>query len=210
MRWLVALAMLGVSSLVPGAQAFSGTVVTVIDGDTVVVARGAQRSTVRLAAIDAPEKMQTYGEASRDALAALVLRKTVEVRPVATDEFGRLVALLREGGVNVNAEQIRSGMAWENSLYHADQAMVALQTEARRARRGLWAGANPQPPWQFRKQHEPTREVQALPGACGKKHSCSQMTSCEEAKFYWTQCRVKTLDKDGDGVPCENLCAAKK
>lgn len=210
MRWLVALVMLFVSSLAPGAQSFSGTVVTVIDGDTVVVARGPQKSTVRLAAIDAPEKLQAHGVASRDALAALVLRKTVEVTPMATDEFGRLVAVLHAGRLNVNAEQIRSGMAWENSLYHADKAMAALQTEARRARRGLWADANPQPPWQFRKNQMPTGEADTLHIACGRKHACSQMMSCDEAKFYLMQCRVKTLDKDGDGLPCENLCNAKK
>jgi len=32
------------------------------------------------------------------------------------------------------------------------------------------------------------------------------MESCEEARFYLNRCKVKTLDKDGDGVPCEKLC----
>ena len=32
------------------------------------------------------------------------------------------------------------------------------------------------------------------------------MTSCEEAKFYLTQCGVATLDGNRDGVPCEMLC----
>lgn len=41
---------------------------------------------------------------------------------------------------------------------------------------------------------------------CGAKTSCGQMTSCEEATFYLTQCGVKRLDGDGDGVPCASLC----
>ena len=41
---------------------------------------------------------------------------------------------------------------------------------------------------------------------CGAKSTCGQMTSCEEAKFYLTQCGVKRLDGDGDGVPCASLC----
>ena len=32
------------------------------------------------------------------------------------------------------------------------------------------------------------------------------MTSCEEAKFYLTQCGVGSLDGNHDGVPCAKLC----
>lgn len=41
---------------------------------------------------------------------------------------------------------------------------------------------------------------------CGTKTTCGQMSSCEEAKFHLTQCGVKSLDRDGDGVPCASLC----
>lgn len=44
---------------------------------------------------------------------------------------------------------------------------------------------------------------------CGKR-TCSQMTSCEEAKFHLTQCGVKSLDRDNDGIPCESICGGKK
>jgi deoxyribonuclease-1 len=42
--------------------------------------------------------------------------------------------------------------------------------------------------------------------ACGAKSTCGQMASCEEAKFYLTVCGLKSLDRDGDGVPCASLC----
>jgi hypothetical protein len=32
------------------------------------------------------------------------------------------------------------------------------------------------------------------------------MASCAEAEFYLGQCGVTGLDRNGDGVPCENLC----
>ncbi|OOF85175.1 excalibur calcium-binding domain-containing protein [Rodentibacter ratti] len=35
---------------------------------------------------------------------------------------------------------------------------------------------------------------------------CKQMKSCAQAKFYLKQCGVDRLDRDGDGVPCENVC----
>ncbi len=188
------------------AETFIARVIAVLDGDTVIVQERAKKTTVRLAGIDAPEKLQDFGPASRDALVALVLNRHVQVTTKTVDDYGRVVALLQAGRVNVNEEQLRRGMAWEYSHYHADKALIALQTEAQHARRGLWAGANPLPPWEFRKTHAPTRELEAANNPCGKKRYCSQMVSCEEARFYLTQCRVKTLDKDGDGMPCESLC----
>ncbi|MCB1919582.1 MAG: excalibur calcium-binding domain-containing protein [Candidatus Competibacteraceae bacterium] len=32
------------------------------------------------------------------------------------------------------------------------------------------------------------------------------MSSCDEAKFYLTQCGVSSLDGNKDGIPCESLC----
>ena len=193
-----------------GAAAFNAQVIVVQDGDTVMVLHNKKKTSIRLAGIDAPEKLQSYGPASRDALAALVLRQTVRVIPKAVDEYGRVVAIIELGHMNVNEEQLRRGMAWEYSHYHADKSLIALQTEAQRARRGLWAEASPTPPWEFRKTHAATREQTAANSACGKKRYCSQMVSCEEARFYLTQCKIKTLDKDGDGVPCESLCLPGK
>lgn len=42
--------------------------------------------------------------------------------------------------------------------------------------------------------------------SCGSKKTCGEMSSCEEATFYLTQCGVKSLDRDGDGIPCASLC----
>lgn len=190
------------------AKTFTAQVIAVSDGDTVTVLHNNQKTIVRLAGIDAPEKLQAYGTASRDALASLVLRKTVRVVTKAVDDYGRVIALMEVGPVNVNEEQLRRGMAWEYSRYHSDKSLLALQASAQQARRGLWVHSNPVPPWEFRKTHPPSRESN-VSLACGKKHYCSQMASCEEARFYFTQCRVKTLDKNNDGVPCENLCRAK-
>lgn len=38
---------------------------------------------------------------------------------------------------------------------------------------------------------------------CEGKTRCSQMTSCEEAKFYLRNCPDVKIDGDGDGIPCE-------
>ncbi|MNZ31245.1 Excalibur calcium-binding domain protein [compost metagenome] len=42
--------------------------------------------------------------------------------------------------------------------------------------------------------------------SCSARKSCSQMTSCAEARFQLEQCGNTKLDSNGDGVPCESLC----
>jgi hypothetical protein len=53
---------------------------------------------------------------------------------------------------------------------------------------------------------ETPKAAPASPGTCGTKTTCKQMASCEEATQYLNDCGVKSLDKDGDGTPCESLC----
>lgn len=196
------------------AEEFSAKVIAVLDGDTALVLRNGKRVKIRLANIDAPEKAQEYGMASRQSLVEMVLRKQVQVSSKAMDEYGRMVAQIEAGGLNVNEEQVRRGMAWEYSHFHSDRHYIALQSEAQQARRGLWAQSGPLPPWQWRKLHAATQQPQRTPAArdyvCGGKRHCTQMISCDEAHFHLTHCGIKTLDHDGDGAPCESLCAPKK
>jgi hypothetical protein len=42
---------------------------------------------------------------------------------------------------------------------------------------------------------------------CDGRIHCSQMTSCEEAKYFLENCPGVKMDGDHDGVPCEDqLC----
>lgn len=42
---------------------------------------------------------------------------------------------------------------------------------------------------------------------CDGRTHCSQMTSCEEAKFFINNCPGTKMDGDGNGIPCEaQLC----
>ncbi|HYR05115.1 MAG TPA: thermonuclease family protein [Gallionella sp.] len=194
------------------AAEFSGKVIAVLDGDTLLVLRSGSPVKVRLAEVDAPEKAQPYGTASQKSLAEMVMGKQVRLAVRAVDNYGRLVATVQADGVNVNHEQVRRGMAWEYSRFHSNHEVMALQREAQQARRGLWAGEGAIEPSLWRKQHPAVVPAAATtPGTlCGSKKHCSQISSCEEARHYLTQCGIKTLDGNGDGVPCENLCGGKK
>jgi micrococcal nuclease len=197
---------------------FTAKVIAVLDGDTVLVKRASGLLKIRLAEIDAPEKAQTFGETSKRSLSEMVMGKQVRIVSQAIDQYGRMVAHLYINGLDVNAEQIRRGMAWEYSNFHSNQALIALQNEAKLVPRGLWAQSDPTPPWEWRKLHPsaqsggmaPVALTQVADASCGKKLHCSEMSSCAEAKFYLTQCGVKSLDGNGDGTPCESLCSQQK
>jgi endonuclease YncB( thermonuclease family) len=67
---------------------------------------------IRLQGIDAPEKAQPYGNASRKHLASLVAGKTVTVQWYKHDRYGRIVGTVFVEGRDVDLEQLKAGMAW--------------------------------------------------------------------------------------------------
>jgi endonuclease YncB( thermonuclease family) len=208
------LALVGITLLL-GAKTpegnFSGKVVEIVDGDTLTVLTSVKEQVrVRLAEIDAPERRQPYGSRSRQTLAELAFQKAVKVVYIDTDNYGRVVGRIYAGDVDISAEMVRRGAAWVYRDYVRDRSLFAVEADARDAKRGLWglpeAGV---PPWEWRHASRTRRiEPQALgePFTCGTKNVCRQMISCEEARFYLTQCSVESLDGDKDGIPCETLC----
>jgi micrococcal nuclease len=199
-------------------EEFTAKVIEVLDGDTVLIARAGGLLKIRMAEIDAPEKAQAFGADSAQSLSGMVMGKQVKFVSQTMDQYDRMVAHLSVNGLDVNAEQIRRGMAWEYSNFHSNKALITLQSEAKQAPRGLWVQSDPIPPWEWRKLHPyappagvaPAAATHVADASCGNKTQCWQMTSCEEAKHYMTQCNVKSLDGDGDGIPCESLCSVRK
>ena len=127
-------------------------VVGVHDGDTVTcIDESNQQQKVRLAEMDAPEISQDYGKVSREALAAMVFGKTIEVVDSGKDQYGRWIGHLFVNGNDVNREMIATGNAWHYAAYSTDSSLAALQSQAQAQRLGLWAQPNPTPPWDYRK-----------------------------------------------------------
>jgi hypothetical protein len=162
-----------------------------------------------------PEKRQDFGQRSKQSLSDLIFSKPVRVEVTTIDKYGREVGKVWIHGTDANLEQIKRGMAMVYRKYASDPVYFAAEERARSARIGLWSQPNPIPPWEFRhggKRYSEgpastTPEFHAHAGtSCGVKRYCGQMTSCVEARFYLDQCGVKSLDRDGDGEPCESLC----
>jgi micrococcal nuclease len=131
-------------------QEFGGRVVAVDDGDTVRVRRGQGDVRIRIFGIDAPEATQAYGPEARELTRRLLLGQTVVVSMKDVDQYGRVVAALSVEGRDVGPALIAAGAAWNYAQFSQDEQYATLEAAARTARRGLWQGADPTPPWLFR------------------------------------------------------------
>jgi endonuclease YncB( thermonuclease family) len=207
-------------------HALMGNVVGVHDGDTVTILNAKKKQyKIRLACIDAPESNQDFGTRSKQSLSAMVYRKDVSIDVKDTDQYGRSVGFVNIGEKTANLEQVKKGMAWVYRKYCKQCAYYEAEQTARENRLGLWSQSNPIPPWEFRKDPVGSKNVDwsglyndTCPTdnsgggsdnteyQCGTKRYCSQMNSCDEAKYFYTQCGVSRLDRDKDGIPCESLC----
>ena len=47
------------------------------------------------------------------------------------------------------------------------------------------------------------KQTKSVKFKCDGRKYCSQMRSCDEAKFFIRNCRGTKMDGDGDGIPCE-------
>jgi len=123
----------------------------VIDGDSIVVA-GIE---IRIHGIDAPEFRQTChrsgrtwpcGRAATAAMRTMVAGREIRCRAREQDRYGRTVAVCLAGGLDLGAAMVKGGNAVSYGAYQSDES------EARAARRGIWAGSF-ESPATWRAQH---------------------------------------------------------
>lgn len=135
----------------------AGAVTRVIDGDTFVLdsaERGELR--VRLHAVDAPEWTQAHATESKHALEQLLRGRPVEVECYKTDPHGREVCRVYAGSIDVGRVLVGRGAAWHYDRYADEQTfderreLARTEARARHEGLGLWAAAEPMPPWECR------------------------------------------------------------
>lgn len=128
--------------------------IRIVDGDTL---RLGDRM-LRLYGVEAPQRGQfctnpqgqlyDCGTAAAAELARLVGEKPLDCRVHGRDRFGRALGACRAGELDLNAAMITAG--WALADGGAMPALAPMETAARQAQRGLWAGGF-EPPAHWRR-----------------------------------------------------------
>jgi endonuclease YncB( thermonuclease family) len=137
----------------------SGIVVRVIDGDSLVLrpAGGGKPVEVRIQDIDAPEACQVWGAEAKKALEDLALTQTAVLRTSGTDSYGRTLARVMVGDVDLGPRLVESGHAWSAQGRNGRGPLMKQQRVAQALNRGLWAAPPVVMPRDFRRAHGPCK-----------------------------------------------------
>lgn len=138
-------------------EVLSGEVVAIADGDTFTLLDSNKKQfKIRIQGIDAPEVGQDYSQESKQYLASLIFRKAVRIEYRKRDKYGRIVGKVYLGEQDIGQQMLSRGLAWfyrqyANEMSQSDQEAYSNQEEsARTVKNGLWALAEPTPPWEYR------------------------------------------------------------
>ena len=129
-------------------------VLSITDGDTLVASCNHHQIVVKIAEIDAPEKLQDFGLRSKQSLIELCRYKNAEITKKTIDQFGRTIAYVSCEGIDAGSEQLNRGLAWVFDKYVTDAGLYEYQNRAKSAHKGLWKHDDPIPPWQWRKTNK--------------------------------------------------------
>lgn len=150
---LLALLLVPQLSAAQGSRVATGTVLRVIDGDTIHVRVGNKVERVRYIGVSAPELDQPGGREATEANRKLVATQSVrlELDAQERDRHGRLLAYVYVGDMMVNAELLAQGWVLLLTLppnVRHQELLSRSQHEARLLQAGLWkdTGAAPPPP----------------------------------------------------------------
>ncbi len=127
------------------AEVLIGKVVGITDGDTItVVDNDKVEHKVRLMGIDAPEKSQDFGAASKQALSKYIYQREVSVDYKKIDKYQRKVGKVILDKQDICLAMIGLGMAWHYKEYEKEQSKKdrdlykQAELKARESRIGLW------------------------------------------------------------------------
>jgi endonuclease YncB( thermonuclease family) len=133
---------------------FTGIVVQIVDGDSLIIRVNRENRRIALYGIDCPENNQVYGNAAQYWVNMLVFHKEVRVRAIPPENFRQTPALIYFGEDRcLNQELVLAGLAWvdRRSCQRPEcRRWIDGEESARRAGVGLWKDREPMPPWKWR------------------------------------------------------------
>jgi len=130
-----------------GAEERTRAVRKVIDGDTIVV-EGDER--IRYLGVDAPETGEPFYEQAKGFQERVVLGSQVRIVPCKEepqDSYGRTLAFVHKGKVDVGEQLLRQGLARTLIIGPCGRAVAKAYSKvergAFRAARGIWSAQDP-------------------------------------------------------------------
>lgn len=139
-------------------QSFANTgyVTKVVDGDSLVVRGNTNKKIkIRLYGIDSPEWNQKNAKLSSKYLKKTIYKKKITYKVMDYDRYGRVIALVKIGDININKELVRKGYVWVYSRYCKEKyckEWKVLQKSAKKRRIGLWQEKDPISPWRWKRK----------------------------------------------------------
>ena len=203
-----------------------GSITSVRDGDTLRVRVNGNAYTIRIACIDSAELSQApHGQQAKERLQQLLPVGTqVSLDPQTKDRYGRIVAEVFKGSLNVGLSLVQEGqaVAYRNYLAPCSAASSYLKAEAsaRDKKLAFWSQTNPVMPWDYRRGGNRPQPWTAFPSSAPKPTSapcdpsypdvcipsyppdldCHQIS---HRRFRVTGADPHKFDGNKDGVGCE-------
>ncbi|MFM9904392.1 MAG: thermonuclease family protein [Pyrinomonadaceae bacterium] len=141
---------------------FTGEVIEIVDGRTVVVRISTGQIKVQLQYIDVPDAGQPAGKTVSSHLRDLVMGKIVQYRPTSIRD-DRTIGQLTLNGIDLSQQMLRDGAAWHiPSLLSGQEARnydlyASFAAAAQREKRGLWSVEGLRPAWEMPPDTLPTQ-----------------------------------------------------
>ena len=179
-------------------NSYFGRATEIKDGDTFVfLSNTGENFTVRINAIDAPEKSQAFGKISTDFLISKILAKDIKCIVYEDDKYGRKLADVFLGEENINQSLVKGGYAWHYKKYSNDETLATLETVAKENKVGLW-NYNPIAPWDYRQNKGVVSDTTDISvSQCGaitqKGTQCKRMAK-SGSKYCWQHQNYKKSD----------------
>jgi micrococcal nuclease len=170
-----------------------GRVEKVIDGDTIRVTHCPTYSScperdtkqklsdttlsIRLYGVDSAELQkkksdppsQPFAKEGKDFTSATVLKKTVEIKLLKKDRYGRAVSKVNAGPQDLSVELTRRGLATmytgKGAVYDDNKKLIELiQEQAQKRKIGMWSlGENMVSPAEFKRQQKALQQEELAP-----------------------------------------------
>lgn len=133
------------------SQTFNGTVVGIIDGDTIDVLINKTSMRIRVEGIDCPEKNQDFGSRAKQFTSTFCFGREVVIKKKEFDKYDRMVAMVKLlDGTDLSESLLLEGLAWHYKKYDNSIKLAELENLARTQKIGIWSLPNPVAPWCFR------------------------------------------------------------